>query len=115
MSVFLHAIVWIDPAEATVSRFRGNVESDVDVHSHAPLQKLHHLRTGWEAGGRLADRTGFYGQIAAAIATYSDIVITGPGNTKFELKAFLDEHHPQISVRVEESTPGTTVRSPNDA
>ncbi len=56
MSVFLHAIVWIDPSEATVSRFRGNVESDVDVHSHAPLQKLHHLRTGWEAGGRLADR-----------------------------------------------------------
>ena len=101
MSAFHHAIVWIDHSEATVSRFRGNAESDVDVHSHAPLQKLHHLRTGWEAGGSPQDYTDFYQQIAAALDTDSDIVITGPGNAKNELKAFLDERHPRISSRPE--------------
>jgi stalled ribosome rescue protein Dom34 len=102
VSEFHHAIVWINHSEATVSRFRGGTESDVDVHSHASLQRLHHLRTGWEAGGNMPDNTEFYQRIAAALDNDSDVVITGPGNAKTELKGFLDQHHPNISSRLEE-------------
>ncbi len=105
MSDLHHAIVWIDHAEATVSRFEGTRESDVDVPSHAPLQRLHHLRTGWEAGGLIPENTEFYQRVAGALETDGDVVITGPGNAKLEFKAFLDQHRPHLTSRVEEVKP----------
>ncbi len=100
MSNFNHAIVWVDHSEATVSRFRGNEESDLEVHSHTSLQRLHHLRTGWEAGGNLPEDTEFYHRIAGALDPDGGIVITGPGNAKFAFKDFLDEHRPTVAARV---------------
>jgi stalled ribosome rescue protein Dom34 len=105
VSDFHHARVWIDHTEATVSRFQDEAESDVDVHSHASLQRLHHLRTGWEAGGLMPENTDFYQRVAGALETDGDVVITGPGNAKLEFKAFLDQHRPHISARVEEVAP----------
>ncbi len=95
-----HAIVWIDHSEATVSRFRGSDESDVDVHSHASLQRLHHRRTGWEAGGNMPEDTEFYQRIVAALDGEGGVLITGPGNAKLAFKAFLDQHRPTVSSRV---------------
>lgn len=106
MSEIRNTIVWIDHSEATVSRFRGGAESDVAVQSHAPLQRLHHLRTGWEAGGNVADNTDFYQRIAVALDGDGDVVITGPGTVKLEFKAYLDQHRPHITSRVETATPG---------
>ena len=106
MSDFRHAIVWIDHSEATVQRFRGNDESDVEVHSHTSLQRLHHARTGWEAGGGNFPDTEFYQRVVGAIDPNSDLVITGPGNAKSEFKSFLDQHRPQVSARVVASERG---------
>jgi osmotically-inducible protein OsmY len=107
-----HALVWIDHSAAKVSRFRGNAESDVDIHADAPLQRLHHLHTGWVAGGRVPENTDFYQQIAVALDSDSEIVITGPGNAKLEFKAFLDQHRPQMSSRVEEVTQSDIAANP---
>jgi len=112
MSATNHAVVWIDHSEAKVSRFRGNAESCVDIHADAPLQRLHHLGTRWEAGGRLPENTDFYQQIAVALDSDSDIVITGPGNAKLDFKAFLDRHRPQISSRVEDVAPRDIAGNP---
>ncbi len=106
MSDYRHAIVWIDHSEATVERFRGSEESDVEVHSHTSLQRLHHRRTGWEAGGSNFPDTEFYQRVVGAIDPNSDLVITGPGNAKSEFKSFLDLHRPQVSARVVESEAG---------
>jgi hypothetical protein len=103
MSATNHAVVWINHSDAKLSRFRGGAESDVDFHADAPLQRLHHLRTGWEAGGRLPENTDFYQQIAVALDSESDIVITGPGNAQLEFKAYLDQHLPKGCSRIEES------------
>jgi len=46
-----HAVVWLDHSEAKVFRFDGAEKSEADIHSHTSLQRLHHRRTGWEAGG----------------------------------------------------------------
>jgi len=61
------AIVWMDHREATVSRFRGTEEIDLDVHSHTSLQHLHHRRTGWEAGGNTPEDTELYQRIVGAL------------------------------------------------
>ncbi len=103
MSNFHHAIVWIDHSEATVSRFRGSDESDVDVHSHTSLQRLHHRRTGWEAGGNIPEDTEFYQRIVAALDGEGSVLLTGPGTAKLAFKAFLDQHRPTVSSRVIET------------
>jgi stalled ribosome rescue protein Dom34 len=102
MSDFRHAIVWIDHSEATVARFRGPEESDVEIHSHTSLQRLHHLRTGWEAGGNSLPDTEFYQRVVGALEPNSDVLITGPGSAKWGFKSYVDLHRPQVSVRMVE-------------
>jgi hypothetical protein len=43
VSNICHAVVWVDHSEAKVFRFSGDEDSS--------LQRLHHRREGWEAGG----------------------------------------------------------------
>jgi len=100
VSDFNHAIVWIDHSEATVARFRGTEESDVDVHSHTSLQRLHHGATGWEAGGNVPEDIEFFRRILGNLDPNGDVVITGPGNAKGGFKAFLDLHRPDLSARL---------------
>lgn len=95
-----HAIVWVDHSEAKVFRFNSDGESRVDVHSHASLQRLHHLRTGWEAGGNPPDDTEFFHRISGALDHAGSTVITGPGNAKLALKTYLDRHQPAVAARV---------------
>jgi hypothetical protein len=102
MNDFPHAIVWIDHSAATVARFRGPEESDVEIHSHTSLQRLHHLRTGWEAGGNSPPDMEFYQRVIGALEPNSDLLITGPGSAKWGFKSFVDLHRPLPSVRVVE-------------
>jgi hypothetical protein len=96
-----HAVVWINHAEAKVYRFRGeNEPEEVDLHSHTSLQRLHHGRTEWEAGGNTPDDTEFFGRISRALEHAEGAVITGPGNAKSALKAFLDRARPNVPSHV---------------
>jgi hypothetical protein len=60
MSDLCHAVVWVDHSAAKVFRFSGDEESEVDIHSHATLQRLHHSRGGWEAGGNPPEHAEFF-------------------------------------------------------
>ncbi len=95
-----HAVVWLDHSEAKVLRFSEDEESEVDVHSHTSLQRLHHRRTGWEAGGNPPDDTEFFERILKTLDHTGGTVITGPGNAKSALKAFLDHARPNCASRV---------------
>lgn len=100
MSDVNHAIVWVDHSEAKVFRFSADEESRLDIHSHTSLQRLHHLRTGWEAGGNPPDDTEFFHRISGALDHAGHTVIAGPGNAKLALKAYLDSARPEIAARV---------------
>ncbi len=94
------AVVWVNHAEAKVYRFSGDEESESDIHSHTSLQRLHHRPGGWEAGGNMPDDSEFFGRIHGALELADDIVITGPGNAKYALKAFLDHVRPNVVSHV---------------
>jgi stalled ribosome rescue protein Dom34 len=95
-----HAVVWIDHSGAKVFRFSGDEDTEVDVHSHTSLQRLHHRSTGWEAGDIAPENTEFYQRIMGALDSTGGIVITGPGYEKVKFQAFLDHFRPQLAARV---------------
>ncbi len=103
MSDIHHAVVWLDHTEAKVFRFDGAAESEADIHTHTSLQRLHHRREGWEAGGNLPDDTEFFQRIIGALDHTGNTVITGPGNAKTALKTFIDHHRPELASRVLEA------------
>jgi stalled ribosome rescue protein Dom34 len=100
MSNIRHAVVWLDHSEAKVFRFSGGEDSEIDIHSHTSLQRLHHRREGWEAGGNPPDDTEFFKRIVGALDHTGGTVITGPGNAKAALKTFIDNHRPTVASRV---------------
>ncbi len=100
MSDGYHAVVWLDHSEAKVFRFDGAEKSEADIHSHTSLQRLHHRRTGWEAGGNPPEDTEFFERIISALDHPGGTVITGPGNAKSAFKAFLDHARPNIASHV---------------
>lgn len=95
-----HAVVWVNHSEAKVYRFNDTQQSEADVHAHTSLQRLHHSQAGWEAGGNAPDDTEFFGRINGALEHSEGTVITGPGNAKSALKAFLDHVRPDVVSHV---------------
>lgn len=100
MNDYHHAIVWLDHSEAKVYRFGGDQDTEVDIHSHTSLQRLHHTGTGWQAGGNQPQDAEFFKRIVGALDHLGGTVITGPGNAKFALKAFIDNYRPSAATRV---------------
>ena len=100
MNQLNHAIIWIDHSEAKVYRFSGNAESEVHLHSHTSLQRLHHRRDGWEAGGNPPDDTEFFRRVVGTLDQTAGTVVTGPGNAKLALKTFIDNLHPHLASHV---------------
>jgi stalled ribosome rescue protein Dom34 len=94
MSSIYHAVVWVDHGEAKIYRFGRDSDSEVDIHSHISLQRLHHQRTGWQAGGNPPDDTEFFQRILGALDHAGRTILTGPGNAKDALKRFLDRTRP---------------------
>jgi stalled ribosome rescue protein Dom34 len=92
MDSFHHAVVWIDHREAKVYRFSEQDEPPVQLNAHHSLQHLHHLRGGWEAGGKLPPDDEFFGRVAGALGQASRILVTGPGDAKLAFKNYLDQH-----------------------
>jgi stalled ribosome rescue protein Dom34 len=94
MSGNYHAVVWVDHGEAKVYRFDREAVEEIDIHSHTSLQRLHHQRTGWLAGGNPQDDTEFFHRILGALDHTGKTILTGPGNAKTALKSFLDRSRP---------------------
>jgi stalled ribosome rescue protein Dom34 len=100
VSGFHHAVIWIDQSEAKVFRLSGDKDIEVDVHGSVSLQRLHPVRGTPKAGGIPPQDTAFYKRIMGTLDSIGGIVITGPGNAKVALKAFLDHYRPHVAARV---------------
>jgi stalled ribosome rescue protein Dom34 len=95
-----HAIVWMDHREAKVYRFSRYDEPPVQVNAHNSLQRLHHRRGGWEAGGNPAEDSEFFRRVAGTLDQTGQILVTGPGDAKLAFKTYLDQLHPKQAPQV---------------
>jgi stalled ribosome rescue protein Dom34 len=106
MSHFHHAIVWINHQEAKVYRFGASDASEVQVHTHTSLQRLHHRQGGWEAGGNPPQDSEFFRRVAGTLDGAADILVMGPGNAKLAFKTYMEHLRPDDASQV--STVETT-------
>ena len=85
MSEFIGNVVWIDRREAKVFVVGSHEEQKLVIESRSSIGHV---------------QTDYFAQVVAAIAGVGGILLTGPGNTKFELKGFLDKHHPEMAANI---------------
>jgi stalled ribosome rescue protein Dom34 len=106
MSAQLHTIVLVDHREAKFFNVLGNEHDDVVINSHTSVQRLHHQAS--KDPGKAVD-VEFFQRIVAALNHARGMLITGPGNAKFDLKRYIEDHRPDLAPRVSETaldTPG---------
>ena len=88
-----HAVVWLDSAEAHVLMFdREHVEAQrIKSRSHHKHQ------------GKDAHDPNFFPAVTAALAGAHEVLLTGPGATRNELRTWCDAHQPLIAKTIVES------------
>ena len=99
MSTSNHAVVWVDHDEAKVYRVDNAEPSHVRLHSHASVQRLHHRQNPDPRAPAPVDAQ-YFDRIAGALVHAGSTLITGPGNAKFELQAYLRQYRPKLPVQV---------------
>jgi stalled ribosome rescue protein Dom34 len=67
---------------------------------HTSVQRLHHQAS--QDHGQAVDEE-FFRRIVAALKHTRGMLITGPGNAKFELKRYIEDHRPDLVPRVSET------------
>ena len=101
MSTF-HAVVWLDHQEAHVLMFdREHVESQrIKSRSHHKHQ------------GKTGDSSAFFGDIARALNGTHEVLLTGPGQARQQLRDWCAQHAPAAAKVIVDSVPSD---HPSDA
>ena len=99
MSKRFHAVVWIDHREARVVHYNDTEESECVVQSHNSVQRLHQHspRHATETAG--ADQE-FFKRIVATLHQTGGTLITGPCESKHDLKRYIDRHRPDLDALI---------------
>lgn len=98
MSEYFDAIVFIDRREAKVFHF--SALDDVKlVIMHTSARRRHH-QADHEDGTKHAVDEEFLRRIAESLDHTGHTLITGPGNSKFELETYLGRHRPDLAARI---------------
>jgi len=94
-----HACVWIDHREA---RIFGVGLEDADSAVTANAHAAHHIHRKANQVGLGTDKLdhGFLADVAKQLEPVQAILITGPGQAKHELAAYLEQHAPAVAKRV---------------
>jgi hypothetical protein len=85
MSEFVGNVVWIDRREAKVFHVGSHEEQKLVIESRASIGHV---------------QPDYFAKVVSAITDVGGILLTGPGNAKFELKVFLDTHHPEMAANI---------------
>jgi stalled ribosome rescue protein Dom34 len=100
MSPHYHAVVWIDHHQARVIHF--NLSEAEEQTLHAPHTRHHlHAKAGSPSGTHLHGEGSYYREVAEALASAQEVLITGPSSAKHELVEYLKKHKPQLMAHVE--------------
>ena len=100
MSTHYHAVVWIDHQQARVIHF--NLAEVEERTLHAP-HTPHHLqaKAGSPSGTHLRGEDLYYREVAEALASAREVLITGPSSAKRELVEYLKKHKPELLAHVD--------------
>ena len=98
MSEYRDVIVFIDREEAKVFHITAKDEMKL-LFAHTAAQRRHH-RADHEDGTKREVDDGFMQRIASSLDLTGNTLICGPGNSKYELQTFLQQHIPMLAERV---------------
>lgn len=93
-----HAVVWIDYRDAHVLGFGEGEPTRKLIKSEAP-QHIHH-KAGSIGSGHAHDAPAYFVAIADALASFHEILIVGPAETKTEFHTWLAKHKPDLAKKV---------------
>ena len=98
MSEFVDAIIWIDRREAKVFQV-SETEQVKLVITHGSATRRGH-RADHEDGTKHAVDPQFLHSVVEAIDVAWGTLITGPGNSKFELQRYMHQRRPDLAARI---------------
>jgi len=98
MSEYHDVIIFVDRHEAKVFHVSAKDEMKL-VFTHTSAQRRHH-QADHEDGTKRAVDDEFMQRIAASLGRSGNTLICGPGNAKYELQAYMQQHTPELSERV---------------
>jgi stalled ribosome rescue protein Dom34 len=98
MSQYSDAIVFIDRHEAKVFHFSATDEIKLVV-AHDSARRKHHAASH-EDGTKHAVDDAFMQQVVESLDHSGDTLIAGPGNSKFELQTYMQQHAPALAKRI---------------
>ncbi|MDP1567247.1 MAG: hypothetical protein Q8M91_00020 [Polaromonas sp.] len=101
MSTF-HAVVWIDQSEAHVVMFD---------REHMEAQRIK-SRTHHKHQGKADDSAAFFADVARALAGSHEVLLTGPGLVRNQLRDWCSSHLPAVAGAIVDSVPSD---HPSDA
>ncbi|MFN3571610.1 MAG: hypothetical protein ACK4VX_15110 [Polaromonas sp.] len=92
MSTF-HAVVWIDQSEAHVVMFD---------REHMEAQRIK-SRTHHKHQGKAEDSAAFFADVARALAGSHEVLLTGPGLVRTQLRDWCTSHLPAVADAIVDS------------
>jgi hypothetical protein len=94
-----HAAVWIDHRHAQIVLFnRNEATAELIPHKDAPAH-IHH-KSGSIGSGHVYEDDQYLASVASALREAEQILVTGPSQAKWQLKAFLALREPGLAKRV---------------
>lgn len=99
MAAHFHALVWIDHREAKVFHFDADSSQNVTVHNSHAHQNLHHKANSIDSGHVAVDKEYLH-RVVGELAAAGAILIVGPGSAKTELRAYVQQHNPQLAAKI---------------
>jgi stalled ribosome rescue protein Dom34 len=98
MSEYFDAIIFIDRREAKLFHFSAKDEMKL-VFMHTAAQRVHH-QADHEDGTEHAVDDEFLRSVVGALDHSGHTLLCGPGNAKYELQAYLQNHEPDLAARI---------------
>ena len=98
MSEYVDSIVFIDRHEANLFHFSAKDEVKL-VLAHTSAQRRHH-QANHEDGTKHAVDDEFMRSIVDSLGHEGNTLICGPGNSKYELQAYMQKHTPKLAAHI---------------
>lgn len=94
-----HACVWVDHENARIFQLTAHEATLTEAEDHRPPHHIH--RSANHVGlGTVPMDTAMMADIAAQLGDAQAILIAGPGQARFALRTYLEEHHPEVGAKI---------------
>ncbi len=95
----VHAVVWMDHAEAHVLHFTLDEAEQQIVHAGGKHRNIHH-HAGTLGSGKAPEDLAYFAKVAASLADAQEILLTGPSGEKVAFRKYLEAHAKPLAAAV---------------